>query len=870
MSKPISRKHILVSGVAMACLSAVAPTWADTKVGVTSAVNPQAVGHPPSAQERTLFVGVDMQAEERVRTTDKGQVQLLFLDGSALSIGPNSDLSIDKFVYDPEKKVGELGFSAARGVFRLVGGKISKNSEVEFKTPTATIGIRGGIALVRIHDDGRVSSTFLFGDRMRVTSGGATTSTTRPSTIEAPPSGPPSAPRPVAQGDLRTALPLLEGSAAPVGGGSDEPGEDQRLAAGGLGRSADETPAEATEGRGVGRDRMADDMPTREVPDVVAPGSSIGRTFVGRVNRDPWGAGFDPVTLHVTRDPLDSAAATAVESGAGRLTVQLNGESIVLPYRIGEQFDFSRIDTNLEEPIFGYGDVNKHSFSYLIFPGTGIGPVATHVYGGDQTAAARLPTSGVAAYFPHKDYFDQTPSPYETNPPVYVRWLPAGPSPILHASLEIGGHGPGQTSQFFGVVGAFFHEQGSDMPAVGGFAMEIEREHTSYELDGEISGVASAPLGTGSAVYGPSGEEVLVIPDLMEYTIDGYVRHPANGLLTWGGNEYPTWFAEPLVRGEAPAHVGGPVTANTFQGYSAGAFEVSYIDPINGPMVEYIRFATTDGSVLNGMGPGGLVVSTDPTSHSVSATASLKAIDGTIDGNVWVVEFGGHGASDVDRSTMIDDNVFGARESASRPVDIEGASAASSRLFMVTNQTVSNDGWTQPGVSLCECSYLKWGWWMGTAHDETSGKEAAAHLATWVAGHLWGVNVPMVGTATYGGHVIGNVYKEVNGVGNSYVAAGSFRNDWNFGTRQGAVAIDNFDGMNFSGGAISTNGRDFSGSFTQNGATPAVAGELAGSFFVNPAAAAGTMPAHMAGQFVMQNVANQPAYAAAGTFAAQR
>jgi hypothetical protein len=140
----------------------LADAAAATKVGVTAAVNPAATGRPPNSKERVLYVGVDMQANERVRTSKTGRVQLLFGDGSAMTIGPNSDLVIDAFVYDPKRpeKIGKLAFSVAKGVFRFVGGRISKRSTVTIKTPSATLGIRGGVAII---DATRGTYILLFG-----------------------------------------------------------------------------------------------------------------------------------------------------------------------------------------------------------------------------------------------------------------------------------------------------------------------------------------------------------------------------------------------------------------------------------------------------------------------------------------------------------------------------------------------------------------------------------------------------------------------------------------------------------------------------------------------------------------------------------
>ncbi len=135
---------------------AIVPARAATeRVGVAAAVNPATTGTPPGGADRVVVVGARMVQNERVVTSDKGRTQLLFLDGSALTIGPNSDVVLDEFIYDPKTKIGKLAFSATKGLFRLVGGKISKKTPVLFKTPTAVIGIRGGIGIITVREVGK-------------------------------------------------------------------------------------------------------------------------------------------------------------------------------------------------------------------------------------------------------------------------------------------------------------------------------------------------------------------------------------------------------------------------------------------------------------------------------------------------------------------------------------------------------------------------------------------------------------------------------------------------------------------------------------------------------------------------------------------
>jgi hypothetical protein len=163
----------------IACLALPSPATADPRVGVTSATSGGPTGKPPAEAERVLHVGVDVQANEIVATGSNDRAHLLFLDGSSLTVGPQARLSIDKFVYDPNSKTGTLAVNASQGLFRFVGGRISKTAPVTVTTPSATLSIRGGIMIVSV-DATRTVAIFVFGNDMTVSSGGHTTIVTRP------------------------------------------------------------------------------------------------------------------------------------------------------------------------------------------------------------------------------------------------------------------------------------------------------------------------------------------------------------------------------------------------------------------------------------------------------------------------------------------------------------------------------------------------------------------------------------------------------------------------------------------------------------------------------------------------------------------
>ena len=138
---------ILFAAFCLSGPSVIAGPAVAQQVGVTAAVNPAATGTPPGGQVRTLTIGEKVVHNERIDTDARGLLQVLLADGTTFTVGPNSGLIIDTFVYDPDKGTAKITASLSKGVFRFIGGKTSKTpGGVQLNTPVGTVGIRGGIA----------------------------------------------------------------------------------------------------------------------------------------------------------------------------------------------------------------------------------------------------------------------------------------------------------------------------------------------------------------------------------------------------------------------------------------------------------------------------------------------------------------------------------------------------------------------------------------------------------------------------------------------------------------------------------------------------------------------------------------------------
>lgn len=140
---PLKRLTVPALAVVMALPTSMAGAQ---QVGTAAAVNPAAQARG-SGGARTIVLGQSIAHRERIQTTSAGSVQLLFLDKTSMTIGPNSDLAIDEYVYDPNSNTGKLAATLTKGVMRFVGGQISHAGNAQVTTPNAVVGIRGGVGI---------------------------------------------------------------------------------------------------------------------------------------------------------------------------------------------------------------------------------------------------------------------------------------------------------------------------------------------------------------------------------------------------------------------------------------------------------------------------------------------------------------------------------------------------------------------------------------------------------------------------------------------------------------------------------------------------------------------------------------------------
>jgi hypothetical protein len=151
------RPRRLLASVAVAALATVPFAAKAEVIGAATAVQPDAMQTPDGGAQRPLAAGDPVNLLDLLQTSASGLAVVIFNDESTLSVGPGSEVLIDEFVYDGSG--GSLSMELG-GVARYIGGRISKEEDVEIETQHGTVGIRGGMALIEAFQETWAANQF--------------------------------------------------------------------------------------------------------------------------------------------------------------------------------------------------------------------------------------------------------------------------------------------------------------------------------------------------------------------------------------------------------------------------------------------------------------------------------------------------------------------------------------------------------------------------------------------------------------------------------------------------------------------------------------------------------------------------------------
>lgn len=99
-----------------------------------------------------LHGGERLLLADTLRTGPDGALGALLRDNTALTLGPNTELAVERFAFEPARGELQMVLRLLKGMASYLSGQIAKLAPdtVRFETPTATVGVRGTRFLARV------------------------------------------------------------------------------------------------------------------------------------------------------------------------------------------------------------------------------------------------------------------------------------------------------------------------------------------------------------------------------------------------------------------------------------------------------------------------------------------------------------------------------------------------------------------------------------------------------------------------------------------------------------------------------------------------------------------------------------------------
>src|SRR5262249_6721128 len=97
-------------------------------------------------------LGLALEEGDILRTGADGRMGVVLRDDTRLSLGPESEILIDRFLFAPAKGYWALVVKMARGIMAFISGNIAKLSHdaVRVEPPVEIVGVGGTQFLVKV------------------------------------------------------------------------------------------------------------------------------------------------------------------------------------------------------------------------------------------------------------------------------------------------------------------------------------------------------------------------------------------------------------------------------------------------------------------------------------------------------------------------------------------------------------------------------------------------------------------------------------------------------------------------------------------------------------------------------------------------
>ena len=113
-----------------------------------------------TAQQRVKAqVGTPVNLGSQLKTAKASSMGVTFKDNTLMSFGPDTEMTVDEFLFAPTQGQLKLGTRLDKGSLNYVSGLIAKlkPEAVTVKTPTGTIGVRGTQFLLNVDEPAKVN-----------------------------------------------------------------------------------------------------------------------------------------------------------------------------------------------------------------------------------------------------------------------------------------------------------------------------------------------------------------------------------------------------------------------------------------------------------------------------------------------------------------------------------------------------------------------------------------------------------------------------------------------------------------------------------------------------------------------------------------
>lgn len=133
--------------VAVLCLSFGLTAFSQARaenieIGSVEEIRLALYGTVSGGDSERLYENDHVFVDELIETVKNSGAQVRFLDDTGLWLGASSQMTLDSFIYDPDRGTGEMVAELGTGLFRFVTGNLPHEG-IKIYTPVAVIGIRG-------------------------------------------------------------------------------------------------------------------------------------------------------------------------------------------------------------------------------------------------------------------------------------------------------------------------------------------------------------------------------------------------------------------------------------------------------------------------------------------------------------------------------------------------------------------------------------------------------------------------------------------------------------------------------------------------------------------------------------------------------